>query len=81
MEKKLTIKNHSTRGKEDIELNNVMNVPNTDENKPEMVNKQEFIEKACKIYRKHLIKFNPALKEFSTVLDEYVNIFRKQIKE
>lgn len=48
---------------------------------PEMVNKQEFIEKACKIYKKHLIKFNPALKEFSTVLDEYVNIFRKQIEE
>lgn len=63
MEKKLTIKTHST------------------ENKLEMVNKQEFIEKACKIYRKHLIKFNPALKEFSTVLDEYVNIFRKQINE
>ena len=37
MEKKLTIKTHST------------------ENKPEMVNKQEFIEKACKIYRKHLM--------------------------
>lgn len=48
---------------------------------PEMVNKQEFIEKVCKIYKKHLIKFNPALKEFSTVLDEYVNIFRKQIEE
>ena len=47
--------------------------------RPEMVNKQEFIEEVCKIYKKHLIKFNPALKEFSTVLDEYVNIFRKQI--
>ena len=52
-----------------------------EDKRPEMVNKQEFIEKACKIYRKHLIKFNPILKEFSTVLDEYVNIFRKQIKE
>lgn len=48
---------------------------------PEMVNKQEFIEKVCKIYRKHLIKFNPTLKEFPTALDEAVNVFRKQMKE
>ena len=58
-----------------------MDVADVDVNKPEMVNKQEFIEKVCKIYRKHLIKFNPSLKEFSTALDEYVNIFRKQMEE
>lgn len=49
--------------------------------KSEMVNKEEFIKKACKIYRKHLIKFNPTLKEFPTALDEAVNIFRKQMEE
>lgn len=48
---------------------------------PEMVNTQEFIEKACKIYRKNLIKFNPALEDFPTALDEAVNVFRKQLKE
>lgn len=53
----------------------------TDYVEPEMVNKQEFIEKACEIYKKHLIKFNPTLKEFPTALDEAVNIFRKQMEE
>ena len=48
--------------------------------KPEMVNKQEFIEKACEIYRKHLIEFNPTLKEFPTALDEAVYIFRRQLE-
>jgi len=48
---------------------------------PEMVNTQEFIEKACKIYKKHLIKFNPALADFPTALDEAVNFFRKQLEE
>ena len=48
---------------------------------PEMVNTQEFIEKACKIYRKNLIKFNPTLKEFPTTLDDAVNVFRKQMEE
>ena len=48
---------------------------------PEMVNTQEFIEKACKIYRNNLIKFNPALEDFPTALDEAVNVFRKQLKE
>jgi hypothetical protein len=46
-----------------------------------MVNKQEFIEKACEIYKKHLIKFNPTLKEFPTALDEAVSVFRKQMEE
>ena len=49
--------------------------------KPDMVNKQEFIEKVCKIYRMHLIKFNPTLKDFPTALDEGVNMFRKQLEE
>ena len=54
----------------------------TDEHpKPEMVNKQKFIEKACTIYRKHLTEFNPMLKEFTTVLDEAVNIFKNQLDE
>ena len=48
---------------------------------PEMVNTQEFIEKACKIYRKSLIKFNPALEDFPTAVDEAVNVFRKQLEE
>lgn len=48
---------------------------------PEMVNKQEFIVKAGEIYKKHLIKFNPMLKEFPTALDEAVNAFRKQMEE
>lgn len=56
-------------------------IPTQEEKEPEMVNKQEFIEKACKIYKKHLIKFNPTLKEFPAALDDYVNIFRKQIEE
>lgn len=52
-----------------------------DENpKPGTVNKQEFIEKACEIYRKHLIEFNPTLKEFPTTLDEVVYIFRRQLE-
>ena len=42
---------------------------------------KRLIEKACKIYRQHLIKFNPTLKEFPTALDEAVNIFRKQLEE
>ena len=58
-----------------------INWGSANENKPEMVNKQEFIEKACEIYRKHLIKFNPILKEFSTALDDAVNVFRTQIEE
>ena len=37
------------------------------------------IEKACEIYKKHLIKFNPTLKDFPTALDEGVNMFRKQL--
>jgi hypothetical protein len=53
----------------------------TDYVEPEMVNKQEFIEKACEIYKKHLIKFNPTLKEFPTALDEAVSVFRKQMEE
>lgn len=48
---------------------------------PEMVNTQEFIEKACKIYRRSLIKFNPALEEFPTAVDEAVKFFRKQLEE
>ena len=56
-------------------------VPNTVENEPEMVNKQDFIEKACEIYRKHLIKFNPTLKEFPTALEDAVNVFRTQMEE
>ena len=48
---------------------------------PEMVNTQEFIEKACKIYRRSLIKFNPALADFPTAVDEAVNVFRKQLEE
>jgi hypothetical protein len=72
----ITINNENIMKEKSNEFNS-----NTVENKPEMVNKQEFIEKACKIYRKHLIKFNPALKEFSNALDEYVNIFRKQMEE
>ena len=48
---------------------------------PEMVNTQEFIEKACKIYRNSLIKFNPALEDFPTAVDEAVNFFRKQLNE
>lgn len=50
-------------------------------NKEEMVNKQEFVEKACEIYKKHILKFNPALREFSTTLDEAVSVFRKQMEE
>ena len=46
---------------------------------PDMINKQEFIEKACTIYRKHLTEFNPMLKEFTTALDEAVSIFKKQL--
>jgi hypothetical protein len=46
-----------------------------------MVNKQEFIDKACEIYKKHIIKFNPTLEDFSTVVDEAVNVFRKQLEE
>lgn len=53
----------------------------TDYVEPEMVNKAEFIEKACEIYKKHLIKYNPGLKDFPTMLDEAVNIFRKQLEE
>ena len=49
--------------------------------KSDMVNKQEFIEKVCEIYRKHLIKFNPTLKEFPTALEDAVNVFRTQIEE
>ena len=52
----------------------------TDYVEPEMVNKGEFIDKACEIYRKHLIKFNPALEDFSIALDEAVNVFRKQLE-
>lgn len=37
--------------------------------------------KACEIYKKHLIKYNPGLKAFPTMLDEAVNIFRKQLEE
>ena len=48
---------------------------------PEMVNTQEFIEKACKIYRNSLIKFNPALEDFPTAVDEAVKFFRKQLQE
>lgn len=48
---------------------------------PEMVNKEEFVEKACKIYKKHLMKFNTPLIEFSTTIDEVVNIFRKQLED
>lgn len=48
---------------------------------PEMVNTQEFIEKACKIYRRSLIKFNPALEDFPTAVDEAVKFFRKQLEE
>lgn len=48
---------------------------------PEMVNTQEFIEKACKIYRNSLIKFNPALEDFPTAVDEAVKFFRKQLEE
>ena len=52
-----------------------------DENpKSGIVNKEEFIDKACEIYRKHFIKFNPALEDFSTALDEAVNVFRKQLE-
>ena len=58
-----------------------MGVPNTVEDNPEMVNKQKFIEKACEIYRKHLIKFNPTLKEFPTALEDAVNVFRTQMEE
>ena len=42
---------------------------------------KNIIDKACKIYRAHLIKFNPTLKDFPTALDEGVNMFRKQIEE
>lgn len=52
----------------------------TDYVEPEMVNKQEFIEKACEIYKKHILKFNTPLREFSTTLDEVVNVFRKQLE-
>ena len=48
---------------------------------PEIVNTQEFIEKACKIYRNNLIKFNPALEDFPTAVDEAVKFFRKQLEE
>lgn len=48
---------------------------------PEMVNTQEFIEKACKIYRRSLIKFNPVLEDFPTAVDEAVKFFRKQLEE
>lgn len=54
---------------------------NTDVNKPEMVNKQKFIDKACEVYSKHVTKFNPTLKEFPTALDDIVNTFRKQLEE
>ena len=43
--------------------------------------RKRLIEKACNIYREHLIKFNPTLKEFPTTLDEGVNMFRKQLEE
>lgn len=49
--------------------------------KSEMVNKEEFIKKACKIYRKNLIKFNPVLEDFPTAVDEAVNVFRKQLEK
>lgn len=49
--------------------------------KSDMVNKQEFVEKACKIYKKHLMKFNTPLREFSTTIDEVVSVFRKQLEE
>ena len=42
---------------------------------------KNIIDKACKIYREHLIKFNPTLKDIPTALDEAVNIFRKQLEE
>ena len=41
---------------------------------------ESMIDKACKVYREHLIKFNPTLKEFSAALDEAVYIFRKQLE-
>lgn len=41
---------------------------------------ESMIDKACKVYREHLIKFNPTLKEFPTALDEAVYIFRKQLE-
>lgn len=59
----------------------IMGVVDTDVNEPEMVNKQKFIEKACEIYRKHLIKFNPTLKEFPTALEDAVNVFRTQMED
>ena len=37
--------------------------------------------KACEIYKKHLIKYTPGLKASPTMLDEAVNIFRKQLEE
>ena len=46
-----------------------------------MVNKEKLIGKACKIYKEHLIKFNPILREFPTALDEAVSVFRKQMEE
>lgn len=47
---------------------------------PEMVNKKEFIEKACEIYKNHFIRFYPTIEDFSTALDEAVYIFRKQLE-
>ena len=49
--------------------------------KSEMVNKQEFIEKACEIYKKHILKFNTPLREFSTTLDDAVSVFKKQLEK
>lgn len=53
----------------------------TDHVEPEMVNKAKFIEKACKIYKEHLVKFNPILKDFPTALEDAVNVFRTQMEE
>lgn len=53
----------------------------TDYVEPEMVNKADFIKKVCEIYEKHIIKFNPALADFPTAVDEAVNVFRKQLEE
>ena len=39
------------------------------------------IDKACKIYREHIIMFNPRLREFPTALDEAVNTFRKRLEK
>jgi hypothetical protein len=42
---------------------------------------KKIIDKACKIYREHLIKFNPTLKDIPTALDEAVNNFRKELEK